>query len=117
MSLSVKVTQGQIRVNSVWVVQEIPGKVVILECDTKAKYPECGPFSTCTFSLMHGEYTLHAEPGDTPTYIEIEGLGEGNWTSSVVHGRYGCEIVLVRLEHQSEQRMLFQWDGNLDNRG
>jgi hypothetical protein len=89
------VMQGEIPINSVWLLVDQPdAKIFLVECS--AKHPEVGPSSAgddeMVVTLAKGPHTLHAD-GDAgeSTRIVISGLGAG-WFLDASAGRYSVYV-------------------------
>ena len=101
----VHVEQGRIHVNSIHMLQ-FSETAILMEADTRAKYPEIGAYSARHLSrsrneiglfLSVGPYTLKAEDSlDDNTAIWFRGLNARTWSITADVRRYSVAISLIR---------------------
>jgi hypothetical protein len=108
--IKVNVEEGEILVNSVWVSLETPS-LIIIELDTKSKYPNIACHSSNEISLYADEHTLYASPElEGKTTNVIMELPEGFCVGATSLGRYTVQIYCYNENHQQKQEGYKIWE-------
>lgn len=104
--------QGCIKANSVTVLADQPG-LVVLAIDTTQKRVDCGADMASptrgVISLYADEQTLHVKPEDNGvgTYIEVHGLPRSkSWHVTAIRGRYTSTVVFYRVNARNKAKRL-----------
>jgi hypothetical protein len=111
--IKINIEEGDILVNSTWVSLETPS-LIIIEIDTKSKYPELSGYTGKEFWLTAGERTLHKGTDPRPTKIELE-LPEGFCLEATRLGRYSVEVYCVNQSIRLDQLPKMIWEKKDDD--
>jgi hypothetical protein len=106
--IKVNIEEGEILVNSVWVSFETPS-FIIIELDTKSKYPKLACCSSNEICLYADEDTLYAGEEGKTTNVIME-LPEGFCVGATSLGRYTVEIYCYNQKHQQTQEGYKVWE-------
>jgi hypothetical protein len=89
----IDVTQGQIRVNEIWVVRS-SRTFLVIEADLRSKYPEGYDWSEDGLHTVHlfaNQRTMFRGPGELPTAIRLPERTRG-WAVLVDAVRYTVQV-------------------------
>jgi len=99
----IKIEEREILVNSAWISLQTDS-LIIIDIDTKSKYPDVCGYSDKSFGLCSNEHTLYK--GTDPRYTDVEIDIPGFSIVSVRTGRYDVRVFLIKekaiegFEHQ-----------------
>lgn len=103
----IKIEEREILVNSAWISLQTDS-LIIIDVETKSKYPDVCAYSDKSFSLCSNERTLYK--GTDPRYTDIQIDIPGFSIDSVRAGRYDVRVYLLKHEviENFESKMIWE---------